>query len=212
LKEAIEDMIGFSISFEGIYKWIAFPPSKVNDNLPVVNRYFGAFEDNNIKIRGIETRRRDTPSLFAKFQNEILEIIASGRDIEDVRRLIPKVFEHFERYRQQLKHRSISLEELAFAKRRSKNFNEYQINRKTAENNAMKQLNTEGKLLEGGQILRYIITNYKNRRKSHSKSLNTRNISVATPLELVDNNTVYDIDRYIELLSQICNSVIEPFR
>src|ERR687897_708340 len=212
LKEAIEDKIGFSISFEGIYRWIVFPPSKVNDNLPVVNRYFGAFDDSNIKIRGIETRRHDTPSLFAKFQNEILEIMASGRDIEEVRRLMPKVFEHFERYRQRLKDRSISLEALAFAKRRSKDFNEYQINRKTAENNAMKQLNTEGKLLEGGQILRYVITNYEDRKKSHSKGLNTRNIPVATPLELVDNNTLYDIDRYIELLSQICNSVVEPFR
>src|SRR5918994_361963 len=212
LKEAIEDMMGFSISFEGIYRWIVFPPSKVNDNLPVVNRYFGAFDDNNIKIRGIETRRHDTPSLFAKFQKEILEVMASGRDIEEVRRLMPKVFEHFERYRQRLKDRSISLEELAFAKRRSKDFNEYQINRKTAENNAMKQLNTEGKLLEGGQILRYVITNYEDRKKSHSKGLNTRNIPVATPLELVDNNTLYDIDRYIELLSQICNSVVEPFR
>ena len=138
--------------------------------------------------------------------------MASGRDIEEVRRLMPKVFEHFERYRQRLKDRSISLEELAFAKRRSKDFNEYQINRKTAENNAMKQLNTEGKLLEGGQILRYVITNYEDRKKSHSKGLNTRNIPVATPLELVDNNTLYDIDRYIELLSQICNSVVEPFR
>ena len=68
------------------------------------------------------------------------------------------------------------------------------------------------KLLEGGQILRYIITNYKDRRRSHSKSLNTRNIPLATPLELVSDNTVYDIDRYVELLTQICNSVIEPFR
>jgi DNA polymerase, archaea type len=212
LKEAIERQIGFSISFEGIYRWIVFPPSKVDDNLPVVNRYFGVFEDSNIKVRGIETRRRDTPSLFAKFQNEILGIMASGRNMEEVRKLIPKVFEHFEKYRQRLEDRSIPLEELAFAKRRSKNFNEYQINRNTAENNAMEQLNKEGKLLEGGQILRYIITNYKDKRKSHSKGLNTRNISLATPLELADDNTLYDIDRYIELLTQICNSVIEPFR
>jgi DNA polymerase-2 len=138
--------------------------------------------------------------------------MAGGHNTEEVRKLIPRVFEHFEKYRQQLKDRSIPLEELAFAKRRSKNFNEYQINRNTAENDAMKWLYAEGKLLEGGQILRYIITNYKDRRRSHSKSLNTRNIPLATPLELVNDNTVYDIDRYIELLTQICNSVIEPFR
>jgi DNA polymerase elongation subunit (family B) len=212
LKGAIENMIGFSISFEGIYRWIAFLHSKITGNLPVVNRYFGAFENSNLKIRGIETRRRDTPTLFTKFQNELLDIMAAGHNIEEVRRLIPTIFEHFEKYKQQLKDRNIQLEELAFTKRRSKSFNEYQIDRKTVENNAMKQLNTEGKLLEGGQILKYVITNYKDRRKNHSKSANTRNIPVVTPLELVDNNTLYDIERYIELLAQTCNSVIEPFK
>lgn len=124
--------------------------------------------------------------------------MATGHTIEEVRRLIPTVFEHFEKYKQQLKDRNIPLE-LAFAKRRSKDFNEYQINRKTAENNAMKQLNTEGKSLVGGQILRYV-------------SANTKSIAVVTPLELVDNNTLYDIERYTTLLAQTCNSVIEPFR
>ena len=31
LKESIKEQTGFAISFEGIYKWIAFVPSKINN-------------------------------------------------------------------------------------------------------------------------------------------------------------------------------------
>ena len=202
LEGIIEKETGFRMSFEGIYKWIAFLPSKINGSLPVVNRYFGAFQDGKLKVRGIEARRGDTPALFSKFQNEILQIMASGNNIEEVRRLMSYVNEHFQKYKQLLKEdRSMPLEELAFSKRRSKDLNAYQINRNTVENDAMRRLNTEGKSLTGGQILRYIITDYREGKRR----------PVATPLEIIDENTTYDIERYTELLAQTCNSVIEPF-
>src|SRR3712207_4117253 len=55
LKEAIEQNTGFPISFEGIYKWVAFVHSKEsssstsssNKHIPVPNRYFGVFEDDD---------------------------------------------------------------------------------------------------------------------------------------------------------------------
>jgi DNA polymerase, archaea type len=200
LEKVIEKEIGFKLSFEGIYKWIAFLPSKINSNLPVVNRYFGAFQDSRLKVRGIETRRRDMPNFFSEFQNEILHIIASGNNIKEVGRLMPYVNEHFQKYKQLLKEDgNISPEDLAFSKRRSKDLNEYQINRNTIENDAMKRLNKEGRSLTGGQILRYIIADYRGGKRS------------AIPLEIIDENTTYDKERYTELLVQICNSVIEPF-
>ncbi|MGI0049546.1 MAG: DNA polymerase domain-containing protein, partial [Nitrososphaera sp.] len=78
LKKTIEQETGFDISFEGVYKWIAFVHSKESTKLPVANRYFGAFEDGSLKIRGIEARRHDTPLLFEKFQLEVLKIMAGG--------------------------------------------------------------------------------------------------------------------------------------
>jgi hypothetical protein len=128
--------------------------------------------------------------------------MAAGNTIEDVQSLMPVVFEHFEKYRQLLKNRAITIEELAFSKRRSKDFSKYDLKRKTVENSAMVQLNREGKSLIGGQILRYIITNH-NGRKERGRA--------AIPLETIDENTTYDVDRYTELLAQTCNSVIEPF-
>jgi DNA polymerase, archaea type len=158
-------------------------------------------------VRGIETRRRDTPSLFAKFQNEILEIMSSGSNIKEVRALMPEVFQRLEEYKYMLKDRTIPIEDLVFSKRCSKDYNEYDLNRNTTENDAMVQLSKEGKSLIGGQILRYIITDYEGGRKEKKE----KKRPIATPLELIDDKSTYDVKRYTELLAQACNSVIEPF-
>jgi DNA polymerase elongation subunit (family B) len=44
-------------------------------------------EDDNLKIRGIEARRHDTPPLFSRCQNEILEVMAKGNTINEVKAL-----------------------------------------------------------------------------------------------------------------------------
>jgi len=210
LKESIERETGFKLTFEGIYKWIIFVHSKANDILPVPNRYFGAFEDGNLKIRGIEARRHDTPVLFSRCQNEILKVMAAnGNNIQELKALLPtKVNNVFQRYVTLLKENIVPIEELVFTKRLSKNSNEYQSNRDTIENDALCLLEGEGRYLKAGEILRYIITAYyhRNNRKTGS-SRNKR----AIPIELCDDNIrTYDIRRYTELLATTCNSVTEP--
>ena len=209
LKELIEKEIGFAISFEGIYKWIAFVPSKIKNQLPVPNRYFGIFEDGSLKVRGMETRRHDTPRFLSNCQQEILEIIAKYNNIKEVKALIPKVRDScFQKYSQLLKEGKVPLKELVFTKRLSKDSNKYQINRNTIENNAIQQLDIEGKSLKAGQILKYVITDYYNRKKCSKNSKRT------IPVELINEKTTtiaYDVRKYTELLAEACNSVTEPF-
>ena len=113
LKESIENKTGFKISFEGVYKWIAFIHSKRNDVLPVPNRYFGVFENGTLKIRGIEARRHDTPTLFLRCQNEILEVMAEGNTINEVKSLNANSKDVFQRYVTLLKERrKVPLEDL----------------------------------------------------------------------------------------------------
>ncbi|MFY9870460.1 MAG: DNA polymerase domain-containing protein [Candidatus Nitrosopolaris sp.] len=95
----------------------------------------------------------------------------------------------------------VRLEELVFTKRLSKNSDNYK-RRNTIENNALMKLNIEGKFLRAGEVLQYIITDYY-----QSTSKNNR----AMPIELINNKSTYDVRKYIELLTQACNSVIEPF-
>jgi DNA polymerase, archaea type len=208
LKEALEQKLGFAISFEGVYKWLVFVNSKTNHQLPVANRYFGAFEDDSLKIRGIEARRHDTPPIFYKCQNEILELMATGNNLSEVRGLIPAVNDIFHKYIRLLKENKVRLEELIFTKRTSKNSDEYQ-DRNTIENSAMKNLTCEGKSLRAGEALQYIIVDYY---QKHSSKIEKR----AMPAELIfDDDTTnvinYDIQRYTELLADACNSVTKPF-
>ena len=100
LKESIQKETGFDISFEGIYKWIVFVSSKIKNrnHLPIPNRYFGVFDDGVLKVRGIEERRHDTPPLLSKCQREILEIMATGNNINEVKALMPKVKDTFDKY------------------------------------------------------------------------------------------------------------------
>ena len=76
--EAIAKNTGLPIALDGVYRWVAFLPSRHDARVPVPNRYFGVFQDGSIKVRGIEARRGDTPPFIAQMQMEILEILAES--------------------------------------------------------------------------------------------------------------------------------------
>jgi DNA polymerase I len=199
LKEEIEKATNFEISYEGEYKWIAFLSSKNNPKVGVPNRYFGCYHDGTIKDRGIETRRHDTPAYFSRFQREILEIMAQGNNVKEVRARMPEVKHVFQKYKQQLKEGRVPLVDLIFTKMLSKDANAYTAN--TAETGAIYQLQDEGKSMQAGQILQYVITDYY-RKNSRKRTI---------PVALINEKTTYDSRRYAELLATVCNSITEPF-
>ncbi len=202
LKETIKSNTEFDISFEGIYKWIAFLPSEINSHLPVLNRYFGVFEDGTLKIRGIETRRHDTPPFLSQCQNEILEILAQGNSISDIKQnKISLIIKKVKDYLSLLKSRKVCSENLLFTKLLSKDYDKYDKKRNTLENNAIRQLELNGEYLKAGQVLQYIILDYNGPKSKR-----------VLPFQLLeDNKTNYDVKRYSKLLIDTCNTVLEPF-
>jgi DNA polymerase-2 len=60
LLDEIITRTGLPIALDGIYRWVAFLPSRMDERVPVPNRYFGVFQDGSLKMRGIEVRRHDT--------------------------------------------------------------------------------------------------------------------------------------------------------
>ena len=201
LKDTIESNIEFDISFEGIYKWIAFLPSEINSHLPVLNRYFGVFEDGSLKVRGIETRRHDTPQFLSQCQNEILEILAQGNSISDIKQnKLCLIIKKVEDYISLLKSRKVEPENLVFTKLLSKDYDKYDKKRNTLESSAIRQLELNGEYLKAGQVLQYIIIDYNGPRSKR-----------VLPFQLLDNKTTYDVKRYSKLLVDTCNTVLEPF-
>ena len=201
LKDTIESNIEFDISFEGIYKWIAFLPSEINSHLPVLNRYFGVFEDGSLKVRGIETRRHDTPQFLSQCQNEILEILAQGNSISDIKQnKLCLIIKKVEDYISLLKSRKVEPENLVFTKLLSKDYDKYDKKRNTLESSAIRQLELNGEYLKAGQVLQYIIIDYNGPRSKR-----------VLPFQLLDNKTTYDVKRYSKLLVDTCNTVLETF-
>jgi len=198
LKTEIEAETGFAISFEGIYKWVAFLPSKVEPNIPVLNRYFGVYQSGDLKVRGIEARRHDTPLAFIKCQMEILEVLANADTVAEAKAKVPGCVEIFIRHAEALTRHEVSASELAFSTNLSKAPEEYTT--MTVQHAAIKQLVGEGASLHAGEGIRYVITDYKGKDSKR-----------ATPLDVVKDRTKYDSERYITLLAETCSSVLEPF-
>ncbi len=202
LKKDIERQTGFSISFEGVYKWIIFNPSKTNPMLPALNRYFGVYENGTIKMRGIESRRHDTPPLFVKYQEELLQTMSTFDSVDEIKNSKSRLEEINNKYKSQMISGNVPYADLIFTKRISKNSEDY-ADRKTVENCVLRILSKNGKTLRAGEEIKYIITDYYS--KNHLKR--------AMPIELVTDYQVckYDIQRYCELLSDIYDSITKCF-
>ncbi|WP_420545396.1 hypothetical protein [Nitrosopumilus sp.] len=164
--------------------------------MPVANRYFGAKNDGENKIRGIETRRHDTPKFFKKCQLEILDIFSSCKTIADVKASITEAKLVQKKYQDILLSQKASPTELTFINRITKGTDGHKTN--TIQADAINQLKWAGKLVEPGQNIQYIISNY-------SRKLSKRVI----PKEIMDRDE-YDVKHYSKLLDGCCKTIIGP--
>jgi DNA polymerase I len=200
LCEEVEREIGLPISFEGIYRWIAFLPSRMHEDVPVLNRYFGIFQDGEMKVRGIELRRRDTTRLVSKCQLEMLQALSKAETLTYARSLIPGIIEIVEKYADFIRSGEVPLEDLVIVNGLSKDFNQYS-SRSQVHVGAAKQLADEGLELMAGQSVSYVVTDYKSRIPEER----------ARPVELLDQSTRYDPARYLEMLVRGAASILQPF-
>ena len=61
-----------SLSLEYHYKFIVLLPLEADEKLEALKHYFGITYDEELVMRGIETRRHDTPNFIKQFQTELL--------------------------------------------------------------------------------------------------------------------------------------------
>jgi len=164
----------------------------------VLNRYFGVYQTGDLKVRGIEARRHDTPLAFTHCQIEILKVLAKADTIEEAKGMVPECIEVFLKHAGSLARHDVPASELAFTTNLSKAPEEYTT--MTVQHAAINQLVDEGATLHAGEGIRYVITDYKGKDSKR-----------ATPLDMVKDQTKYDSARYIALLAETCSSVLEPF-
>ncbi len=195
----IEEDTGLPIGFEGIYKWIVFLPSKVNRNIPVLNRYFGVFRNGEIKVRGIEACRSDTPQFICDAQLEVIKVLAKAQSRADIPALILDAIRVLRGYVDRLKAGRVDVEEFIIATRLSKDPEEY--DRSLLQAIAAKQLFREGGRIHAGETIRYLIKDADN---------SNSNLRV-TPLPFLGSVSRYDGREYLKMLINAASTVLEPF-
>ena len=152
--EEIVRRTGLPIWLEGVYRWIAFLPSRRDARVPVANRYFGVFEDGSFKIRGIEARRHDTPPFVAQTQVAILEMLAAADGPLEER--LPAVVGYLRQRLDALREGRVEAGALLVSHRVSRPVEAYKA--RTAAVRALEERAAVGKRLEPGQRVRFIHT------------------------------------------------------
>ena len=156
LSREIEQRTGLPMALEAVYRYVVFLPSKQSPEIPVPNRFFCVPEEGELKVRGLECRKHDTPPLVARMQREALDVLAEAHDFQSYGRKLEEAREVLARYLARLEAGSVNLEELVINRRLTRSPHDYKQASATAI--AAKQLERAGVKLRPGETLQYIIT------------------------------------------------------
>jgi DNA polymerase, archaea type len=187
----------FPMAFDGFYKWIRFCPAKKDPRNGVPNRYFGCFQDNELKLRGIELRRHDTPPLLKAFQTELLDRLKSAGSIQECRDVVPDLEGIYFAYQTLIRSCNIPAKQLAFSSQLSKDPAEYV--KDTYSSIAAQQLVAAGIPLHPGETIQYVIASAKDKVKDYR----------VMPLALTGNYFEYDVEKYLELLERSFQTITD---
>ena len=199
LCEKITREVGVPMNLEGIYRWMVFLPSKVKPELPVANRYFGLFEDGEIKARGLAFRRSDMPTMVREAQLRMLEVLSRAKDVDEYRSKIPEVFEVLLDFVLKLKNGEVAPPELVVSKTLSQDLGDYKVDNLTAL--AAQQLEDVGVRIHPGERVPYVI------RDARSKVKDDR----VRAAPLIGPEDGYDEEKYTELLLKAAEELLIPF-
>jgi len=193
------NLVKVPLNVEGKYQWIVFLPSKITPEVPVLNRYYGVFEDGRIKMRGIEARRTDTPEFIKKAQLEMIKVLSDALSYEDFVKRIPAALQILRGYVEKLLHGDVSVEELLVSKRLSKHPQNYAHDLFQAV--AAKQLLAAGFDVYPGQTVQFLIVDADNR------SPNNR----VRGAELLNGRQRFDVQKYLEMLLEAGETLFSVF-
>jgi len=190
LAQEIEQRTQLPLAIEAVYSYVVFLPSKQSHDIPVPNRFFAVNEDGELKVRGLECRRHDTPPLVAQMQYEVLKVLSEAHDYDSYVKKLEDARTIFRRYEERLTTGDVAIEDLIVSKRMTREPREYQKAGVTAI--AAQQLYGNGVKLRPGQSVEYVITD------SRSKVPNDRVRAYA----LWEGWHSYDREKYLEMLRE----------
>ncbi|HJW90413.1 MAG TPA: DNA polymerase domain-containing protein [Anaerolineales bacterium] len=196
LLDAILERTGLPVALDGIYRWVAFLPSRQDARVPVANRYFGVFQDGSTKLRGIEVRRRDTPPFIAETQLLILEALVAASQAGPVEPPLPKILSLLRARLAALRGQRLPLQTLLVSQKLSRALDEYRTPSPVAR--AVAQLQAAGINVSPGEHVRFLFTRGE-------PGVHAWNLPEAP------DPACLDVVRYSELLVRAAGAMLGPF-
>ena len=198
VREHIAGSLGLPIELEGCYKWIVFLPCKTT-GVGALNRYYGLFEHDEFKLRGIELRKHDTPEFINICQEAMLGELSYASDAAEFHKRIPRAINILRWTAKRVLDRAIPLHQFILTKNVTRALPEYVVLTATAA--ALKQLESRGFTVEPGESVRYVLLDARARES-------WRKVRVA---EFLQGDEEPDAWEYIRLLCRSGQTLLAPF-
>lgn len=156
LLEKILLRTGLTINLDGIFRWVAFLPSKTDARIPIANRYFGVFQSGEVKMRGLESRRRDTPLWIADVQRRMIHTIGQATTRAELPQALIQAFKLYYDALVQLRSGNVRPDQLVINGKISYALDAYKVT--TASVRAARQLEAAGISVRPGMRIRFLFT------------------------------------------------------
>jgi DNA polymerase-2 len=201
IAKEITDSTKIEMSWDGRFNTIVFLPSKAEPDVPALSHYWGIKSDGEVKVRGIEVRRRDIPKIVKDAQYAFIDTFQGAETVDEFKKRIPDAKKKLYEYVERIYSGKVSRDELTIRQKISRRPSQYKVNSYQAV--AARQLERSGVIASAGKNVRYIILNAEADPDFPEKKVILSDL-------YDDNKHEYDRKKYVELLKRAFENIF-PF-
>ncbi|MFX1379276.1 MAG: DNA polymerase domain-containing protein [Promethearchaeota archaeon] len=201
IAKEISESTSIPMSWDGRFNTIVFLPSRAEPDVPALSHYWGIKSDGEIKVRGIEVRRRDMPKIVKDAQYAFIDIFQGAMTVDEFKKRIPEAKKKLFEYVERVYSGKVSRDELTIKQKISRSPNQYKVNSYQAV--AARQLERSGVIASAGKNVRYIILNADADPNFPEKKVVLSDLYDEKKHE-------YDRKKYVELLKRAFENIF-PF-
>jgi DNA polymerase-2 len=202
IAKKITESTGIPMSWDERFNIIVFLPSRAEPDVPALSHYWGIKSNGEVKVRGIEVRRRDMPKIVKDAQYAFIDVFQGAETVKEFNERIPKAKKTLFEYVERVYSGEVSRDELTIKQKISRSPNQYKVNSYQAV--AARQLERSGVVASAGKNVRYIILN-----ADADPNFPEKKVILSALYD--DKKHEYDRKKYVELLKRAFENIF-PLR
>jgi DNA polymerase elongation subunit (family B) len=201
LSREIGERLGLPIALDHHYRYLLLLPleSDPSGTMEAQKHYFGILQDGGLVMRGIETRRHDTPLIIKEFQENLIRKLFSPDTVEEVPSIgYREAVEYTNETIRKVEKRQVLVEQLVVSKTLRRPLAAYSglfPHISAAINRAH-----HGKILQSGEDVDFVYVNAR-----HNNPLRR-----VVPIDVYEEDS-YDSEKYCEMVLDAAETVLSTF-